>query len=438
MLGADRARLQQPGPSEATPLIEWIAPTEAWAFVADMPADRHPIPQADGALLLVADQVLPAPTEPVATRFSMPDSDLRAAERRAIERGRLFTRIPEPRLRRQTLRWLGRDYETASDAIVQVLAHGLEDPDWETRVTAMLMVARLGARRLGLAVRRVELPKTGKEGLERFDREILRVLRDAVLAHLAGNQAVRDDETGEKRTALTDRILHFVRREAEDPLDDLHLLLHSLAEPVPACPPESVDVPRALHDGGGRFFLRRSGVEMVWVPPVEHLVGTGAAGAVENMVRRVGSGSGFFAARRPLSARTIRSLHDPDFDHPVDRAEGQVVLASSLEDAEITCEALSRLEGVRLTLPSPTEWEMLARGPDGRRYPWGNGFEPGMPLLPSPWEAERTVGILGQWTSEHLSTGEVVVCGTKNSLRCSDRTVARPGDAFAVRPILQL
>ncbi len=46
----------------------------------------------------------------------------------------------------------------------------------------------------------------------------------------------------------------------------------------------------------------------------------------------------------------------------------------------------SRAAGVALRLPTPDELEMAVRGPDGRRYPWGNGRDEGWRRAPSPWE----------------------------------------------------
>jgi formylglycine-generating enzyme required for sulfatase activity len=44
----------------------------------------------------------------------------------------------------------------------------------------------------------------------------------------------------------------------------------------------------------------------------------------------------------------------------------------SWEEAVRFCEWLTTAEGVTYRLPTEAEWEMAARGGDGRLYPWGN------------------------------------------------------------------
>ena len=48
----------------------------------------------------------------------------------------------------------------------------------------------------------------------------------------------------------------------------------------------------------------------------------------------------------------------------------------SWHDATRYCRWLSTTTGVVHRLPTEDEWELLARGLDGRAFPWGNGFDP--------------------------------------------------------------
>jgi formylglycine-generating enzyme required for sulfatase activity len=60
---------------------------------------------------------------------------------------------------------------------------------------------------------------------------------------------------------------------------------------------------------------------------------------------------------------------------PVGRGGHPVVLVSHA-DAEAFALWLSAETGIAWRLPTETEWEKAARGSDGRRFPWGNEFDP--------------------------------------------------------------
>ena len=61
---------------------------------------------------------------------------------------------------------------------------------------------------------------------------------------------------------------------------------------------------------------------------------------------------------------------------PAGRGDHPVVLVSHA-DAQAYAEWLGSVTGGRWRLPTEAEWEKAARGTDGRRFPWGNTFEPG-------------------------------------------------------------
>ncbi len=60
---------------------------------------------------------------------------------------------------------------------------------------------------------------------------------------------------------------------------------------------------------------------------------------------------------------------------PAGREAHPVVLVSHA-DALAYAGWLSEATGLSWTLPSELQWEKAARGTDGRRFPWGNDFEP--------------------------------------------------------------
>ncbi len=60
---------------------------------------------------------------------------------------------------------------------------------------------------------------------------------------------------------------------------------------------------------------------------------------------------------------------------PEGRAQHPVVLVSHA-DARAYAAWLGETTGRRWRLPSEREWEKAARGPDGRRFPWGEAWDP--------------------------------------------------------------
>jgi hypothetical protein len=69
--------------------------------------------------------------------------------------------------------------------------------------------------------------------------------------------------------------------------------------------------------------------------------------------------------------------------------------------------ALAEELGQPLAVPTVEVLEMAVRGPDGRRYPWGNGREPGWQGLASPWGLMEPVAE-AQWASRD---GQLVALG---------------------------
>ncbi|GMQ96065.1 MAG: formylglycine-generating enzyme family protein [Gammaproteobacteria bacterium] len=114
---------------------------------------------------------------------------------------------------------------------------------------------------------------------------------------------------------------------------------------------------------------------------------------------------------RPLAGREL---------HPV-------VLVSQ-GDAVAYAEWLSRRTGQHWRLPSEAEWEKAARGSDGRRFPWGDVFDPGrlnsadsgpFDTLPvgtfsngaSPFGTLDAAGQVYEWTATAAGSGRAIVKG---------------------------
>ena len=112
---------------------------------------------------------------------------------------------------------------------------------------------------------------------------------------------------------------------------------------------------------------------------------------------------------------------------PTGRADHPVVLVSH-QDARAYAEWLSAETGERWRLPTETEWEKAARGTDGRRFPWGDSFEPSRlnshdrgpfdtvpvgsyPAGASPFGLLDASGQVFEWTATPAGAGRFIVKG---------------------------
>jgi len=112
---------------------------------------------------------------------------------------------------------------------------------------------------------------------------------------------------------------------------------------------------------------------------------------------------------------------------PAGREDHPAVLVS-YADALAYADWLSELTGQSWRLPTEAEWEKAARGTDGRRFPWGNFWNPtvlnsadqgpfdtlpvgSFPKGASPFSLLDAAGQVFEWTSSSAGPGRRIVKG---------------------------
>ncbi len=134
--------------------------------------------------------------------------------------------------------------------------------------------------------------------------------------------------------------------------------------PVVVAAPPRVEVRERVHE--------ETGMALVYVPGGEYALGAEDlpnAGPVHRVVL-----SPFWIGKHPVTNEQYRRFLDANSGHRNPEywsnesfnQPDQPVVGVSWADAEAYC----RWAG--LTLPSEAQWEAAARGPEGKRYPWGD------------------------------------------------------------------
>jgi hypothetical protein len=216
------------------PLLGIFAARELKAFlVLDLLEALRDHPQAT-----VARAAQKAHAELLQVALEVGGERLREEKERHPERSVLFPRLGDAHMRRQTLRWLIRDYRETNEHITAVLRSGLMDEDWEVRATAMLAAARLGARELVQDIRRLELPKTSRNGPDETDRTILFAARKIVLEVLAQDpvasidQATVEERHRKPQDAVREHLRRCILGLAVTQHDRVFHLIQALTEPL--------------------------------------------------------------------------------------------------------------------------------------------------------------------------------------------------------------
>jgi hypothetical protein len=371
-----------------------------------------------------------------------------ARERRGwLRRTVAFKDQGDARMRRQIVRWLGRDYHEPTPGIVETLRSALADADWEVRVSAIIVSARIRAQVLHGAVRATVLPSPNEHGLSERDIRVLVASRIIAAESLASANPDDMDRAQVILRQLSDAPRHLVRSVlglSVEQHDNAWLLLHALATPNELADPFPDPLPAGVTVFDRRAWLSRV-VELCWVSPQPHLVG-GDHLQRENPpgpsdVREYTPAVGYFITRRPLTAAMVQQLGvgplPPEATvatRPADTPDSPLALTH--DDALALCERISTHIGAVVTLPTADELECAARGTDGRRFPWGNGLEKVDAEVRSPHGVERFTSPVAQWTATRAADGTPLVLGGPLSPHCAGR--APSGTANAVRPIVRV
>ena len=379
-------------------------------------------------------------------RFARETRERRGWLRRTVA----FKDQGDARMRRQIIRWLGREYHEPTPAIVETLRAALGDPDWEVRVGAIIVSARIRAQALHGVVRATILPAQHEHGLSERDIRVLVASRIIAAESLASANPDDMDRAQVILRQLSDAPRHLVRSVlglSVEQHDNPWLLLHSLATPNELADPIPRSLPSGLTLSEQRAWLAGV-VELCWVSPQPHLLGGDHVrreqAAKPADVREYTPGSGFFIARRPLTAASALQLGlGPFTDRQSAGTAGDSRLADTpdaplalgYEEALSLCESISARIGVAVTLPSADELECAARGTDGRRYPWGNGVETVRAEVRSPHGIERFASPLAQWTATRDENGDPLVLGGPLSPQCAGRMPSKTVNA--VRPVVR-
>jgi hypothetical protein len=305
----------------------------------------------------------------------------------------LFAVPGQRREKLQTMRWWMQDRPTDPSRIAGALDRALADPDWEIAVTAMLAAGTLRLTALRRAVAGARLPETKAEGVTHDEARLILALRDATLVRLGGPpgkavpqgvEAVLDGDPDGLPPGLCD-------------------VAAALSQPLPVgTPPE----PAAGVILGPAGPTRADGSLLTWVPPATYRLGTTLAprGAVSNPPHRVALARGFYIDTEPR----------PPLPFAAARAEAQRLGAS---------------------LPTPDQWEMAARGADGRRYVFG--MNAGVPGDLSPLGLAGTTHGPGEWLDTGPDTPPLVAGGAPAAVAIR-RSPVTDADSRSFRLILMV
>jgi formylglycine-generating enzyme required for sulfatase activity len=129
---------------------------------------------------------------------------------------------------------------------------------------------------------------------------------------------------------------------------------------------------------GHSFATRRAGIQMLYVPPGDPLVGANDMSTYEGPSHRIKVSEFWIGETSVTNTQYGEFLRATGFEEPkfwrVSKFMDpeQPVVGVSWYAAKAFCDWLTREVDLPVHLPSEAQWEYAARGLDNRKYPWGD------------------------------------------------------------------
>lgn len=154
---------------------------------------------------------------------------LEAERAKHPDRSVIFPRIADVELRRNLLRWMIREPSAKSQDVQLLLGAALHDEDWLVRLLGAIAAVRYGATELWLEIRKMELPRTSRSGLDQHQQSMLLALRAAILGELAQEAPVSGSS---ERTRLERHLRQIVIGRDDGVHDDVYLQVERWLTPT--------------------------------------------------------------------------------------------------------------------------------------------------------------------------------------------------------------
>jgi formylglycine-generating enzyme required for sulfatase activity len=125
----------------------------------------------------------------------------------------------------------------------------------------------------------------------------------------------------------------------------------------------------------GEEITGPDGGKMVWVPAGEFDMGAEDLGEGEKPVHHVRISRGFWLGKCTVTnAQYRRYCQETGTVLPLDSGQN---LADDHPMADVKWkDSAAYCQHYGVSLPTEAQWEYAARGPEGRKYPWGNEWDP--------------------------------------------------------------